>query len=107
MQFMPNGCDAVIHCVYCVLEKNILTFVETELQNLKSIASLSSSEDSEDERMKEDKMDSEVGERRKSSREAFLKIILQILREMDERELADSLQNSKRLNIMWRGNCDR
>lgn len=75
-------------------------FVETELQNLKSIVSLSSSEDSEDERMKEDKMDSEVGEWRKSSREAFQKIVLQILREMEEHELADSLQNSKRLNII-------
>lgn len=75
-------------------------FVETELQNLKSIASLSSSEDSEEERLKEDKMDSEVCEWRKSSREAFLKIVLQILRDMEEHELADSLQNSKRLNIM-------
>ena len=38
-------------------------------------------------------------EQRRSSREAFLKITLHFLRRMKQEELADRLQNSKRISI--------
>ena len=50
-------------------------------------------------------LDGEAEEQRRSSKEAFLKITLQFLRRMNQGELADYLQSSKRifLNILHVG----
>ena len=45
----------------------------------------------------EEVLDGEEEEQRRSSREAFLKITLHFLRRMKQEELAERLQNSKRI----------
>ena len=47
----------------------------------------------------EEVLDGEEEEHRRSSREAFLKIILHFLRRMKQEELADHLQSSKRISM--------
>lgn len=42
-------------------------------------------------------------EQSRSSREAFLKITLHFLKRMDQDELADGLQSSKRISLKTRG----
>lgn len=86
----------IIHVMLQVLEKTINMFVKTELQIFQRILSPDYTEDSEG----HDMLDSEEGEQGKSSRETLLNITLHFLRRMKKDELADSLQSSKRLNIM-------
>lgn len=72
-----------------MLEANVDAFVSTELKNFKRILSLNDAEDSEGQRIEEHKREDE------GSREAFLKIILSMLKNMKEHELAHRLQTSK------------
>lgn len=91
----------IIHVIMLQgLEKTINMFVKTELQIFQRILSPDYTEDSESQKTKEDMLDSEEGEQGKSSRETLLNITLHFLKRMKKDELADSLQSSKRLNII-------
>ena len=78
------------------LEENIVTFVKKELKKFRKFLSLDHPQCLEDQREDEEVIDDEEDEQRRSSKEAFLKITVQFMREMKLGELADSLQNSKR-----------
>ncbi|XP_054460044.1 NLR family CARD domain-containing protein 3-like [Anoplopoma fimbria] len=79
--------------IYMLLEENIVTFLKSELKKFRKIQTLDYPEClkrlSEDEEV----LDGEEEEKRRSSREALLEIVLHFLREMKREELADSLQS--------------
>ncbi|XP_056250393.1 NLR family CARD domain-containing protein 3-like isoform X2 [Seriola aureovittata] len=79
--------------VFMLLEENIVTFVKNELKKIKKVVGPDYSECSESQREDEEVLNSEDEEQRRSSREAFLQITLDFLREMKEEELADCLQS--------------
>ncbi|XP_023250542.1 NLR family CARD domain-containing protein 3-like isoform X2 [Seriola lalandi dorsalis] len=79
--------------VFMLLEKNIVTFVKNELKKIKKVVGPDYSECSESQREDEEVLNSEDEEQRRSSREAFLQITLDFLREMKEENLADCLQS--------------
>lgn len=85
----PNGLSLLFSPVLWLqlLKAKMDAFVTSELQNFERILSFNATEESEDKRQGEDE----------GSREAFLKITLSMLRKMEEHELADRLQTSKRL----------
>uniref|UniRef100_A0A3B3BVD0 NACHT domain-containing protein n=1 Tax=Oryzias melastigma TaxID=30732 RepID=A0A3B3BVD0_ORYME len=72
-----------------LLEDNIVTFVKKELKKIQKI--LSQRED-------EEELEDEDEEQR-SSRESLMKITENFLRRMKQEELADRLQNSKRISL--------
>uniref|UniRef100_A0A3B4XW22 B30.2/SPRY domain-containing protein n=1 Tax=Seriola lalandi dorsalis TaxID=1841481 RepID=A0A3B4XW22_SERLL len=84
--------------LFQLLEKNIVTFVKNELKKIKKVVGPDYSECSESQREDEEVLNSEDEEQRRSSREAFLQITLDFLREMKEENLADCLQSSKRIS---------
>ena len=55
----------------------------------------------ESQREDEEVLDGEEEDHRRSSRDAFLKITLHFLRRMKQEDLADRLQNSKRITIKF------
>uniref|UniRef100_G3NC18 FISNA domain-containing protein n=1 Tax=Gasterosteus aculeatus TaxID=69293 RepID=G3NC18_GASAC len=74
-------------------EENILTFVKNELKKIQKVVSSDYPECLE-------KEDEEVlDEEQRRSREAFVKISVHFLRRMKQEELAERLQNSKRISL--------
>uniref|UniRef100_A0A3B3DKI9 B30.2/SPRY domain-containing protein n=1 Tax=Oryzias melastigma TaxID=30732 RepID=A0A3B3DKI9_ORYME len=73
-----------------LLEDNIVTFVKKELKKIQKILSQREDEELEDE-----------DEEQRSSRESLMKITENFLRRMKQKELADRLQNSKRISFCW------
>ncbi|XP_044043824.1 NACHT, LRR and PYD domains-containing protein 12-like isoform X2 [Siniperca chuatsi] len=71
--------------VFMLLEENIIGFVKNELRRVQRVLSSECSDD--------EVMDSEEEEDMRSSREAFLKIVLYFLRRIKQEELADALQS--------------
>ncbi|XP_044219109.1 NLR family CARD domain-containing protein 3-like [Thunnus albacares] len=76
-----------------LLEEKIVTFVKNELKKMQKVLSPDYPECLESQREGEEVWDGEEEEHRRSSREAFLKIILHFLRRMKQDELADRLQS--------------
>ncbi|XP_036946911.1 NLR family CARD domain-containing protein 3-like isoform X2 [Acanthopagrus latus] len=76
-----------------LLEENIVTFVKNELKKVQKVLSSDYPECSESQSEDEEVLDGEDEEKRRSSREAFLKITLHFLRRMKQEELADCLQS--------------
>ena len=73
--------------MFQLLEKNISAFVNNELERLYEVLCGT-----------KDVLDSEEDEeKRRSSKEAFLKIMLNFMREMKQEKLADTLQSSKNI----------
>ena len=72
-------------------------FVKIEMKKVQRLLSPNYSECSESQSEDEEVLEGEEEEQRSSSREAFLKITLQLLRRMKQEELAERLQSSKRI----------
>ncbi|CAI5657214.1 unnamed protein product [Oreochromis niloticus] len=87
---VPSGQSAQQHqtqldSIFMLLEDNIITFVKNELKKIQKVLSPDYPDCLESQR--------EDDEQRKSSREAFVKIMLDFLRRMKQEELADHLQS--------------
>lgn len=82
-----------------VVEENIVTFVKNELKTFCKLLSPDYPKCLESQAKDEEINNSEDEDQIWRSREAFLKITLQVMRRMKHGELADSLQNSKRFLI--------
>ncbi|XP_029905624.1 NLR family CARD domain-containing protein 3-like [Myripristis murdjan] len=76
--------------IFMLLEENIITFVKNELKHIQSSLSPDYPECLES---KDEMLDGEEEEQRKSNRKAFLLITLHFLRRMKQEELADHLQS--------------
>ena len=85
--------------LFQLLEENIVAFVKKELKKIHRVLSPDYKDCLDIQGEDEELVDGEEQEQRRSSREAFLKITQHFLRRMKQEELADSLQNSKRLFI--------
>ncbi|XP_055776556.1 NLR family CARD domain-containing protein 3-like [Salvelinus fontinalis] len=79
--------------IFSVLEENILTFVKNELKMFKRILSPELPEGFESQKQDKEMVDTEDEKQESSAREGALKITLHILRKMNQRELADTLEN--------------
>uniref|UniRef100_A0AAZ1XSN5 NACHT domain-containing protein n=1 Tax=Oreochromis aureus TaxID=47969 RepID=A0AAZ1XSN5_OREAU len=75
------------------LEGNVITFVKNELKKIQKVLSPDYPECLKRQKEDEEVLEGRDEEKRRSSREAFLKIILDFLRKMDQEELADRLQS--------------
>lgn len=80
-----------------MLEDDIITFVKNELKTIHKVLRQDYPEWAERQMEDEEVLAGEDEERRRSSRNAVLKITLDFLRGMKQEELADRLQSSKRI----------
>ncbi|KAM6952799.1 NLR family CARD domain-containing protein 3-like [Lycodopsis pacificus] len=80
--------QANLDSVFKLLEENIVTFVKNELRKFQKVLSPDYRQCSDNEML-----DGEEEEQTRSSREAILKITLNLLRRMKQEELADCLQS--------------
>ncbi|XP_074503394.1 protein NLRC3-like isoform X1 [Sebastes fasciatus] len=104
---VPSGQSAQQHrthldSIFMLLEENIVTFVKNELKTIQKVLSSDHPECLESQRDDEEVLDGKDEEQRRSSREAFLKITLHLLRRMKQEELADCLQSRS-----YSGVCQR
>ncbi|KAM9345069.1 uncharacterized protein ABDE67_013961 [Symphorus nematophorus] len=76
-----------------LLEENIVTFVKNEVKKIQKVLSSDYPECLKSLREDEGGFDGEDEEQMRSSREAFLKIMLRFLRKMNQEKLADCLQS--------------
>ncbi|KAK2815396.1 hypothetical protein Q5P01_025863 [Channa striata] len=95
---VPSGQSAQQHpthldSIFMLLEDNIVTFVKAELKKIQNSLSPDYPECSESQREDEEVLDGEDEERRRSSRESFLKITVNFLRRMKQEELAECLHS--------------
>ncbi|XP_028429689.1 NLR family CARD domain-containing protein 3-like [Perca flavescens] len=81
-----------LYSIFMLLEESIITFVKNELKKFQKVLSPDYPECLESQRQYE-VLDGEDEEQKRSSREAFLKILLHFLRRMKQEGLADRLQN--------------
>ncbi|XP_042168856.1 uncharacterized protein LOC121843319 isoform X2 [Oncorhynchus tshawytscha] len=79
--------------IFSMLEENIMTFVKNELKIFKRILSPELPEGFESQ--KQEVVDPEDEKQESSAREGALKITLHILRKMNQKELADTLEKCK------------
>uniref|UniRef100_A0A8P4JY52 NACHT domain-containing protein n=1 Tax=Dicentrarchus labrax TaxID=13489 RepID=A0A8P4JY52_DICLA len=90
-----------IGSIFMLLEKNIITFVRTELKRFLRLLSPEQPECLGNQREDEEVVDEEEEQRRRS-REAFLKITVDFLRRLKQDELADCLQSKTRTAVCQR-----
>ncbi|XP_055768097.1 NLR family CARD domain-containing protein 3-like [Salvelinus fontinalis] len=76
--------------IFSMLEENIMTFVKNELNKFKRILSPELPEGFESQ--KQEVVDAEDEKQESSAREGALKITLHVLRKMNQKELADTLE---------------
>ncbi|XP_034402303.1 protein NLRC3-like isoform X2 [Cyclopterus lumpus] len=88
-QVIPRDLDPI----FKLLEKNIVSFMKSELKKMQKVLSPDYPEGSAGQKEDEEVLDGEDEEQRRSSGEAFLKITLNLLRRMKQEELADCLQS--------------
>ncbi|XP_028445942.1 protein NLRC3-like [Perca flavescens] len=98
---VPSGQSTQQHqthldSIFMLLEDEIVTFVKNELKKIQKVLSPDYPECSESQREGEGVLDGEDEDKRRSSREAFLKITLHFLRRMNQEELANHLQSRSR-----------
>ncbi|KAM9328363.1 LOW QUALITY PROTEIN: NACHT, LRR and PYD domains-containing protein 3-like [Pholidichthys leucotaenia] len=79
--------------IFMLLEENTIYFVKNELKKMQKLLSPSYSECLENQRKNEDALEDEDEDPMSSSKESFLKITLNFLRRMKQKELADHLQS--------------
>ncbi|XP_071246517.1 NLR family CARD domain-containing protein 3-like [Salvelinus alpinus] len=86
--------------IFSLLEENIMTFVKNELKMFKRILSPELPEGFESQKQDNEVVDAEDEKQESSAREGALKITLHILRKMNQKELADTLEkNSEELGV--------
>uniref|UniRef100_A0A8C7N766 NACHT, LRR and PYD domains-containing protein 12-like n=1 Tax=Oncorhynchus kisutch TaxID=8019 RepID=A0A8C7N766_ONCKI len=78
--------------LFSMLEENIMTFVKNELKMFKRILSPELPEGFESQKQDKEVVDAEDEQQESSAREGALKITLHILRKMNQKELADTLE---------------
>ncbi|XP_031605210.1 NACHT, LRR and PYD domains-containing protein 4C-like [Oreochromis aureus] len=106
---VPSGQSAQQHqtgmdldSVFLLLENNIVTFVKNELKNIQKVLNPDQPENSEKAREDEEVLEGEDEEQSRSSREAFVKITLHFLRNMNQEELANRLQSrTSSKGVQW------
>ncbi|KAK6285207.1 hypothetical protein J4Q44_G00389640 [Coregonus suidteri] len=81
--------------IFSLLEENIMTFVKNELKMFKRILSPELPEGFESQKQDKEVVDAEDEKQESSAREGALKITLHVLRKMNQKELADTLEKSK------------
>ncbi|KAL0970622.1 hypothetical protein UPYG_G00244590 [Umbra pygmaea] len=81
--------------IFIELEQNIMTFIKKELKRFKTKLSSDLPEGFEGQRKDEEVVDSEDGKQESSAKEGALKITLHFLRNMNQEQLADTLEESK------------
>ncbi|XP_073323137.1 protein NLRC3-like [Pagrus major] len=79
--------------IFMLLEDNIVSFVKNELKKIQKALSSDYPESLESQSEDEKVLDGEDEEKKRSSREAFLKITLNFLRRLKQEDLADYLQS--------------
>ncbi|XP_064841886.1 NLR family CARD domain-containing protein 3-like [Oncorhynchus masou masou] len=78
--------------IFSMLEEKIMTFVKNELKTFKRILSPELPEGFESQKQDKEVVDAEDEQQESSAREGALKITLHILRKMNQKELADTLE---------------
>nr|XP_046191481.1 NLR family CARD domain-containing protein 3-like isoform X1 [Oncorhynchus gorbuscha] len=78
--------------IFSLLEEKIMTFVRNELKMFKRILSPELPEGFESQKQDKEVVDAEDEQQESSAREGALKITLHILRKMNQKELADTLE---------------
>uniref|UniRef100_A0A674B278 B30.2/SPRY domain-containing protein n=1 Tax=Salmo trutta TaxID=8032 RepID=A0A674B278_SALTR len=87
--------------IFSLLEENIVTFVKNELKMFKRILSPELPEGFESQKQDKEVVDAEDEKQESSAREGALKITLHVLRKMNQKELADTLEkNSDELAVI-------
>ncbi|CDR00161.1 unnamed protein product [Oncorhynchus mykiss] len=81
--------------IFSLLEENIIRFVKNEMKMFKRILSPELPEGFESQKQDKEVVDAEDEKQESSAREGALKITLHILRKMNQKELADTLEKSK------------
>ncbi|XP_047211100.1 NLR family CARD domain-containing protein 3-like [Girardinichthys multiradiatus] len=95
---VPSGPSAQQHqtrldSIFMLLEDNIVTFVKNELKKIQKVLSPDYPEGLESQWGDEEVLEGEDKEKRRSNREAFVKITLNFLKKMKQEELAERLQS--------------
>ncbi|XP_047211078.1 protein NLRC3-like [Girardinichthys multiradiatus] len=95
---VPSGPSAQQHqtqlySIFMLLEDNIVTFVKNELKKIQKVLSPDYPEGLESQWGDEEVLEGEDEEKRRSNREAFVKITLNFLKKMKQEELAEHLQS--------------
>ncbi|XP_054871716.1 NACHT, LRR and PYD domains-containing protein 3-like isoform X2 [Amphiprion ocellaris] len=80
-----------LNAIFLLLEKNIISYTKNELKKIQKVLSPDYPEGLESQR--EEEVEGEDEEQRRSNRESFLKITLHFLRRMKQEDLADCLQS--------------
>ncbi|XP_064873030.1 NLR family CARD domain-containing protein 3-like [Oncorhynchus nerka] len=78
--------------IFSLLEENTMTFVKNEIKMFKRILSPELPEGFESQKQDKEVVDAEDEKQESSAREGALKITLHILRKMNQKELADTLE---------------
>ncbi|XP_064871705.1 NLR family CARD domain-containing protein 3-like [Oncorhynchus nerka] len=81
--------------IFSLLEENLMTFVNNELKRYKRILSPELPEGFESQKQDEEVVDAEDEQQESSAREGALKITLHVLRKMNQKELADTLEKNE------------
>uniref|UniRef100_A0A673WUN9 B30.2/SPRY domain-containing protein n=2 Tax=Salmo trutta TaxID=8032 RepID=A0A673WUN9_SALTR len=79
--------------IFSLLEEKMMTFVKNELKMFKRILSPELPEGFESQKQDKEVVDAEDEKQESSAREGALKITLHVLRKMNQKELADTLEN--------------
>ncbi|XP_067084677.1 protein NLRC3-like isoform X3 [Osmerus mordax] len=85
--------------IFTVLEETVIRFVKKELKRMKRILSSDFPEGLESQREDQEVVDPEYQKQESSAREGALKITLHVLRNMNHKELADTLEKNERAEI--------
>uniref|UniRef100_A0A673W5I2 B30.2/SPRY domain-containing protein n=1 Tax=Salmo trutta TaxID=8032 RepID=A0A673W5I2_SALTR len=81
--------------IFSLLEENIMTFVKNELKMFKRILGSELPEGFESQKQDKEVVDAEDEKQESSAREGALKIALHVLRKMNQKELADTLEKNE------------
>ncbi|XP_052375887.1 NLR family CARD domain-containing protein 3-like [Oncorhynchus keta] len=81
--------------IFSLLEENFMTFVNNELKRYKRILSPELPEGFESQKQDKEVVDAEDEKQESSAREGALKITLHVLRKMNQKELADTLEKNE------------
>ncbi|KAM9545607.1 NLR family CARD domain-containing protein 3-like isoform 9-T10 [Salvelinus alpinus] len=87
--------QAVLASIFSLLEENIMTFVKNELKMFKRILSPELPEGFESQKQDKEVVDAEDEKQESSAKDGALKITLHVLRKMNQKELADTLEKNE------------
>ncbi|KAJ8006458.1 hypothetical protein DPEC_G00107470 [Dallia pectoralis] len=87
--------QTALSSIFTLFEQNIMIFVKKELERFKTMVSSDLPEGFESQREDEEGVDPEDVKQEISAKEGALKITLHVLRNMNQKELADTLEKSQ------------